>query len=206
MKIKPVFFVIGALAWAGNAYSAIVNVYGDAASYSAATGSTLFLIDFNGSPNTYVAGNSISADATFGSPEASDPTLVNWSSDALADAGSTLVSNFVGPLSIDFTDPSIFAFSLDFLSSGSLETIELYDSSNTMFSSVVALNPGGFFGLVSDTAIDRVVIRNGIFTGGGRDRFFIDNLAVNAVPVPAAVWLFGSGLVGLMGMARRKKV
>ena len=27
----------------------------------------------------------------------------------------------------------------------------------------------------------------------------------SAVPVPAAVWLFGSGLLGLIGMARRKK-
>jgi hypothetical protein len=30
-------------------------------------------------------------------------------------------------------------------------------------------------------------------------------LSVNSVPVPAAVWLFGSGLLGLVGMARRKK-
>jgi hypothetical protein len=29
--------------------------------------------------------------------------------------------------------------------------------------------------------------------------------AMNPVPVPAAVWLFGSGLLGLIGMARRKK-
>ena len=28
---------------------------------------------------------------------------------------------------------------------------------------------------------------------------------VSAVPVPAAVWLFGSGLIGLLGLARRKK-
>ena len=28
---------------------------------------------------------------------------------------------------------------------------------------------------------------------------------VNPVPVPAAVWLFGSGLIGLVGIARRKK-
>jgi hypothetical protein len=28
---------------------------------------------------------------------------------------------------------------------------------------------------------------------------------VNVVPIPAAVWLFGSGLLGLMGVTRRKK-
>jgi hypothetical protein len=30
--------------------------------------------------------------------------------------------------------------------------------------------------------------------------------AVSAVPVPAAVWLFGSGLLGLVGISRRKKL
>jgi T5SS/PEP-CTERM-associated repeat protein len=30
-------------------------------------------------------------------------------------------------------------------------------------------------------------------------------LSVRAVPIPAAVWLFGSGLLGLIGMARRKR-
>lgn len=29
---------------------------------------------------------------------------------------------------------------------------------------------------------------------------------VSAVPVPAAVWLFGSGVIGLVGVARRRKV
>jgi hypothetical protein len=29
---------------------------------------------------------------------------------------------------------------------------------------------------------------------------------VNAVPIPAAVWLFGSGLLGLIGLSKRKKV
>ena len=31
-----------------------------------------------------------------------------------------------------------------------------------------------------------------------------DGFAV--VPVPAAVWLFGTGLIGLVGLARRKRV
>ncbi len=30
------------------------------------------------------------------------------------------------------------------------------------------------------------------------------SLNISAVPVPAAVWLFGSGLLGLVGVARRK--
>ena len=30
--------------------------------------------------------------------------------------------------------------------------------------------------------------------------------AISSVPIPAAVWLFGSGLLGLVGVVRRKKV
>ncbi len=39
----------------------------------------------------------------------------------------------------------------------------------------------------------------------GRAQFYIDGINVSAVPVPAAVWLFGSGLLGLAGIARRNK-
>ncbi len=41
--------------------------------------------------------------------------------------------------------------------------------------------------------------------------YFIDNVTifadvdVSAIPVPAAAWLFGSGLLGLIGIARKKK-
>ena len=34
----------------------------------------------------------------------------------------------------------------------------------------------------------------------------LDAVVLNAVPIPAAAWLFGSGLLGLVGMARRKKI
>ena len=44
-------------------------------------------------------------------------------------------------------------------------------------------------------------------TGSNGSAVFYDNLNFDrvVVPVPAAVWLFGSGLLGLVGVARRRK-
>ena len=53
----------------------------------------------------------------------------------------------------------------------------------------------------------------GLDNGGGSPGFdlaFIQGLegsvTVNPVPVPAAVWLFGTALIGFVGMSRRRKV
>jgi hypothetical protein len=55
---------------------------------------------------------------------------------------------------------------------------------------------GFFSGLTQTTLESWNLSANGALTYG----------AVSAVPVPAAVWLFGSGLMGLVGVARRRKV
>ena len=47
------------------------------------------------------------------------------------------------------------------------------------------------------SAANDVILDNGPFIGS--------IITVNAVPVPAAVWLFGSGLLGLVSFARRGK-
>lgn len=47
------------------------------------------------------------------------------------------------------------------------------------------------------------------FAGGSRDwhdlASFDVNVVPSAIPVPAAAWLFGSGLLGLVGVARRRR-
>jgi hypothetical protein len=70
-------------------------------------------------------------------------------------------------------------------------------------SSIVGLNNQAtlFFRLVDQ---DAVAAGGGTVGTAGTDR--VDNVKItaNAVPLPAAVWLFGSGLMGLSGIRRRR--
>ena len=64
------------------------------------------------------------------------------------------------------------------------------------------------------TVLGNAPFSEGVFTVDFRDTSFnsalvfgtLDTLTISAVPVPSAVWLFGSGLLGLIGISRRKKV
>ena len=62
-----------------------------------------------------------------------------------------------------------------------------------------------FSDIVGDFEIESIAMlvltENSIFTDFVNQDFII----TSAVPAPSAVWLFGSGLLGLIGIARRKK-
>jgi hypothetical protein len=64
-----------------------------------------------------------------------------------------------------------------------------------------------FFGVIDAAGFDTFEFREMGGKGEQGALIFGDdfNIGVSAVPVPAAVWLFGSGLLGLVGMARRNK-
>ena len=47
-------------------------------------------------------------------------------------------------------------------------------------------------------------LQNSLDPGGAKGNYKTMGVAVTSVPVPAAVWLFGSGLIGLAGVARRR--
>lgn len=62
---------------------------------------------------------------------------------------------------------------------------------------VVGLGP---FGVLCGIGADCATVANSTFGD-----YSTELVSVSSVPVPAAVWLFGSGLLGLVGVARRKK-
>jgi hypothetical protein len=79
---------------------------------------------------------------------------------------------------------------------------------------VLGTNPSGTLPLVNDTVVDVTNADVGIggspmatapFAGYNANFDVMTFTPDATVPVPAAAWLFGSGLVGLVGVARRKR-
>lgn len=87
--------------------------------------------------------------------------------------------------------------------------VSITTSSGSAFNSDVVnitFGDGGFayyIGLTSDTAFSSATLQFDT-AAEGAFLYSIDDITVSAVPVPAAVWLFASGLIGLTGVARRK--
>jgi len=80
---------------------------------------------------------------------------------------------------------------------------------NTSGSISFDLNAGDDFYIVSSVgarSVDGFADSFNTFTMNFDDDTGLTAATVNAVPVPAAVWLFSSGLIGLVGVARRKFV
>jgi len=90
------------------------------------------------------------------------------------------------------------------------ETGEISNSGDQIFAATSDWQSFSYNYTVADNATRLKIVLLGV-GGGGEGRVFgFDNVCVDSctpseVPVPAAVWLFGSGLLGLVGVARRKK-
>ena len=140
------------------------------------------------------------------------------------DLNSIQVSGGAGTLVIGLTDTdysgSASQYSTGFggTTDGILDFTFLYGSTNQEFvgdviSSVSGitgdpLNAGAFSGGASATVLasnpySLTILATIEHTGPGQVTSF-DAIA-SPVPVPTAVWLFGSGMLGLVGIARRKK-
>lgn len=76
-------------------------------------------------------------------------------------------------------------------------------TSGTMTISNLTDLGGGQYSFTADWS---TLIEGGPFNGRTGYWTMDGTASVSAVPVPAAVWLMGSGLLGLVGVARRRKV
>lgn len=158
-------------------------------------------------------------------------TLVSLIYDATDSASPGFLDLFTREISLDFNGGCCFDASLLSLAEEMTATHTFYldnirfnflvDSAsvpdlfvdvtdeNTLFNSTSAGFPPGTPGSLSISYRDRLADPS---TGNGgfvNLTYLITDLAaegtLTTVPVPAAVWLFGSGLLGLIGIARRKR-
>lgn len=119
-----------------------------------------------------------SGDQIFGTPGIVDIAAGTWTNADVTSFNGTTLANFeIATLTFLATNPTANP-----LVSPTDVTIGLFDNGSDR--------------KWADSA--GLIDVNPTFIGG--------SVTVNPVPVPAAVWLFGSGLIGLIGVARRKKV
>jgi len=116
--------------------------------------------------------------------------------------------NTINPSSftINFASP-VSAFGMVWGAANPDWTVDLYDSSDNLLESLAFIGGDStasyteFYG-ASINGISRVELATTT-----QDWVKIDNFEyVSSVPIPAAFWLFGSGLLGLIGMARCRTV
>ena len=139
------------------------------------------------------------------------------------DLNSINVSGGSGALRIGLTDTgyagSSPAYTANFggttsATGSSVDFDFLQDPGNIEFGGASFFNPlpdsGGAFsgsgtgGIGAGSPYSLTIFADVIHTAAGQISSFDAHL-IPAVPVPPAVWLFGSGLLGLVGIARRKK-
>jgi hypothetical protein len=113
-----------------------------------------------------------------------------------ADHGTTWAMN---------TNAVLSAFGMDTVTDSISSEITSYDASSPLFDGV---DPTSWGNSSYGTAISGM--QNGqlfdvLASDGTNALISASFVSASAVPVPAAVWLFGSGLLGLLGFSRQKK-
>ena len=114
-----------------------------------------------------------------------------------------------GGWTTEFASPinGVAFWSLDVQFVGS--TVSVFNSANTLIGSYDLMESGGghgpylwgFNGFISDNPdIKRVTL-----SSVGTDAIWFDNFQHTPVPVPATVWLLGTGVAGLAGLRIKRK-
>lgn len=144
---------------------------------------------------TYAATGTLTDSGTFGSMTSVDPFYgQHWTADAVAYFDTTGANNWAGSAGADGSWSFNFTLTAGQAAWGTL--FEWNMNTNIAVLTVMDCSSG-----TTCSGVSGYPMQNGPFSGSNP----IFNGTVSAVPVPAAVWLMGSGLVGLVGVARRRK-
>jgi hypothetical protein len=219
MKKLRLLCVMYTLLLSVSANAAIIT-YTDEASFLAALSGPASTLDFDStSVGTLIpSGNSLGEVTFTYNISGLDMKVVN-------DFDTTSPNNYLGindagnfdlfiagdEFSMSFASPvnaiGLYIISGDPLLSGDVSL--LTSAGNALNSGVVdiTLGDGGlayYIGLISDTAFTSADIA---FDAGAIETFLysVDDITTSVVPIPGAVWLFGSGLLGLISLSKRRK-
>jgi len=123
---------------------------------------------------------------------------------------SSLSFTFMGDISPDFARNMVCATMNEYLpGAGQVSQLGYYDGSAWVWVNAGVDQPGGASGFVTgpygDWTRARIVLNLDGVTLPEGDSTFSGNFTITAVPVPAALWLLGSGLLGLIGIRRRRR-
>lgn len=172
-------------------------------SASVASASTI-LFPTDGDVNFYVSSAFVDSPdllrlAIFNDSEAVSPGGAIVSTTGLLE----IVFSTVGPITggvIDFTGVNPVAPNNYQASNGI--TLFDFDAINDNF--IVGISIDGGLNWYADLGSVSGAANSVVLSFGATSPFVVDVQVVPAVPVPAAAWLFGSGLIGLVGVARRR--
>lgn len=130
-------------------------------------------------------------------------------SGAGVDAGQTLTLHF---------ESSVYIHGFDFLdlydnraaSAGREQAAIIIDSAGAILVDAIGIPGDGGYANRTITRVLANTIQFTAYPGGtlqddSTNDYSLAAVRVSAVPIPAAAWLFGSGLIGLAGIARRRK-
>jgi len=88
---------------------------------------------------------------------------------------------------------------------GSGNSLQVYIADSSLYVGSVSNSYGGeFWGFISDSPFTSVTLIGG--GGTNQQHYNLDNMVYSPVPAPASVWLFFSGILGLLRLARSKTI
>jgi hypothetical protein len=201
--------------WCTPLSAAVIEVFTDRALFDAAVGPTLgedfntfssdipfhttpfdvgpFTLSMTGSPLTDGTRNKIDALPL-------EETIFNVDNTTVAQALTTDGTTFL----ITFETP-ITAFGADFAAlNEDVDRTQIIVGTDTLDPPVTNGNTVGFFGFRTDSPFTTLEFVTSSLTRP-LDGYSLDNVAFSTIPIPGALWLFSSGLLGLIALTRGKR-